>query len=225
MWCYGSLSCHSPSARTPRRGGEWSGETWWETDGTNRGRNDRRELGKWWASSGLFLFPSFRHATLTSLITYPSPPVGRATPGPCGPCLRREERGVGEGTSDDRRWEEDYRRPMIHFWSLLSSHELSLPTPSPPSVHRTSLTSFVPSGGRREGMEDPTGGRRDGGNDTRWTEHDDQGTDVNAVSKPLASVLCSLRSWACHSPPFTSVLRTGSAEWTEWMTCEGSERR
>ena len=90
---------------------------------------------------------------------------------------------------------------MIHFWSLLSSHELSLPTPSPPSVHRTSLTSFVPSGGRREGMEDPTGGRRDGGNDTRWTEHDDQGTDVNAVSKPLASVLCSLRSWACHSPP------------------------
>ena len=43
-------------------------------------------------------------------------------------------------------------------------------------------------------MSEQTGGRRDGGNDTRWTEHDDQGTDVNAVSKPLASVLCSLRS-------------------------------
>ena len=75
------------------------------------------------------------------------------------------------------------------------------PHPHPPSTVRHSRR-FVPSGGRREGMEDPTGGRRDGGNDTRWTEHDDQGTDVNAVSKPLASVLCSLR---LVSMPFTPV--------------------
>ena len=153
---------------------------------------------------GSVCWPFTSHSPLHRVVSLPPyhPPAPRDT--------TREENGMSV-TRSEPKWATSEASGSITFQPYRpSSFPLLIPFHHVRSAERR---GGAPAGRRWEGR----------GNGERHVTTVGCRFPVSVCR--LTGSLCSLRSWACHSPPFTSVLRTGSAEWTEWMTCEGSERR
>ena len=153
-----------------------------------------------------------RFRLLAVHLPFSSPPCRVPTPlPPTRPRdTTREENGMSV-TRSEPKWATSEASGSITFQPYRpSSFPLLIPFPSRPV----------------RGAEGRSPGRTTMGREReRWATCHYGRMSVSCLCLSSNRFLCSLRSWACHSPPFTSVLRTGSAEWTEWMTCEGSERR